>query len=60
MTNCDDCGRLVKTTRVEIKGDVHNLCDRCLRYVGADRQVTPGLCTVNGEEAMRHFPVEDY
>lgn len=25
-----------------------------------ERQVTPGLCVVNGEEAMRRFPVEDY
>lgn len=25
-----------------------------------ERQVTPGLCVVNGQEAMRHFPAEDY
>ena len=32
MKNCDDCGRLVKTTKRENHGDTQNLCDRCLEW----------------------------
>ena len=29
-------------------------------YPSLDRRVNPGECTVNGQDAMRSFPVEDY
>jgi len=34
--------------------------NECPRERQSQRQVTPGLCIVNGQEAMRHFSVEDY
>ena len=46
MNNCDDCGRLVETTRVESQGDSQNLCANCLKwYAGVAKALDkPGQC----------------
>lgn len=58
MESCRICGAMLNANEDDI-------CDDCFRLEREnnppiDRQVTPGLCIVNGQEAMRHFPVEDY
>jgi ssDNA-binding Zn-finger/Zn-ribbon topoisomerase 1 len=56
---CEKCGQHM--VRLE-DGTLDCGCpvEASTEYPSLDRQVDPGLCTVNGQEARRHFPVEDY
>jgi uncharacterized OB-fold protein len=62
LWRCPQCGRLNYITS--------ELCPRCQTKrrgiplensgISKDRQVDPTVCLVNGEEARRACPVEDY